>query len=307
MKVSLVTTLFNEISNIEKLLDSIVKQTKKPDEFIIVDAGSTDGTIDVIKRYAKKYKWIKLKVIKGISRGKGWNTAIREAKNEIIALTSGGCFLDKNWLKNLIKPFEKGNVDMVIGFYKPYYTNDLGYFEGLLMCPKTIKHVVKIAGRSLAYKKRAWELSGGYYEGVDGADDGKIYVKMFENGVRSTVAKNAVCYWIMPTKLKIYFKKFYNYGYWHRKTFMYRQFIKHTSLVFGSCFYFLLLVASPLISFKLFLSLISLPLLTFILYGIKSFVETKKIKALFYLPMLHFIKDVAFVLGFVFGRREIKE
>ena len=51
IKVSLITTLYNESKNIEAFLDSYKKQTVYADEFIIVDGGSTDGTIDYINDF----------------------------------------------------------------------------------------------------------------------------------------------------------------------------------------------------------------------------------------------------------------
>ena len=51
MKISFVTTVFNEEKTINKLLDSIKKQTVYPDEVIIVDGGSTDNTLSVISNF----------------------------------------------------------------------------------------------------------------------------------------------------------------------------------------------------------------------------------------------------------------
>ena len=47
MKVSLVVTVLNEEPSIAALLESILSQTKKADEIVIVDGGSTDKTIDI--------------------------------------------------------------------------------------------------------------------------------------------------------------------------------------------------------------------------------------------------------------------
>ena len=47
-KASLVITIRNEEKSIEGLLDSILNQTKQPDQIVIVDGGSTDGTINKI-------------------------------------------------------------------------------------------------------------------------------------------------------------------------------------------------------------------------------------------------------------------
>ena len=50
MKVSVCITVFNEEGSIGELLDSLLKQTKKPGEIVIVDGGSKDKTVDVIRK-----------------------------------------------------------------------------------------------------------------------------------------------------------------------------------------------------------------------------------------------------------------
>ena len=55
MKVSFITTVFNEENSIQKLLDSLLKQSKKLHEVVIVDGGSSDKTIERIKNYDKGY------------------------------------------------------------------------------------------------------------------------------------------------------------------------------------------------------------------------------------------------------------
>ena len=54
MKSSFITTVFNEENNIEAFIDSVLNQTKSPDEIIIVDGGSTDKTLEILKSIAKK-------------------------------------------------------------------------------------------------------------------------------------------------------------------------------------------------------------------------------------------------------------
>ena len=51
MKISIITVSFNAAKTIEQTISSVVNQTYKDIEFIIIDGGSTDGTVDIIKRY----------------------------------------------------------------------------------------------------------------------------------------------------------------------------------------------------------------------------------------------------------------
>src|SRR3972149_6700460 len=52
MPVSLVATVLNESSSIAALLDSILAQERLPDEVVIVDGGSRDGTLEALRSYA---------------------------------------------------------------------------------------------------------------------------------------------------------------------------------------------------------------------------------------------------------------
>ncbi len=114
MKVSLVVTVLNEAKTIEAFLDSIEKQTLKPDEVVIIDGGSTDWTVNKLIRPQMN---IKVLVYAGSNRSQGRNKGIQIAKNEIIAITDCGCILDKNWMRAITKPLVDENVSVVAGYY----------------------------------------------------------------------------------------------------------------------------------------------------------------------------------------------
>ena len=54
MKISIIIRTYNEIKHIEDVLKSIIKQTYKNYEIIVVDSESTDGTLDVVEKYTSK-------------------------------------------------------------------------------------------------------------------------------------------------------------------------------------------------------------------------------------------------------------
>lgn len=56
MKVSIITVVLNNAEYIEACIQSVINQDYENIEYIVIDGGSTDGTIDVIKKYEKKYQ-----------------------------------------------------------------------------------------------------------------------------------------------------------------------------------------------------------------------------------------------------------
>ena len=114
-KETLISTVLNEEKNIEYFINSIINQTKKPKEFIIVDGGSEDKTFDILKKIAKKNKWIKLYQIRGLNISEGRNYAIKKAKGEIIITCDAGGKFKKDWLEKMLQGF---NGEVGFQFFK---------------------------------------------------------------------------------------------------------------------------------------------------------------------------------------------
>lgn len=216
--VSLICTVKNEESSIRELLDSILNQTVLPDEIIIVDGGSTDNTVPIIKEYIKKGAPIRLIVAEGVNIAQGRNIAIKHAKNGIIASTDGGCVLDKNWLYEITRPFyEDETCDVVIGWYESLAETKFEEIVAELTYPK-LKWVKKNlhkflpSSRSIAFKKKCWEKVGGYPENLYTAEDTVFDLKMKEAGCKFVFNPKAVVYWRVRPNIKSLFKAHYLYA-----------------------------------------------------------------------------------------------
>ena len=118
MRFSIITVVLNDIKNIEKTILSVKNQTYKNYEHIIIDGKSSDGTVELIKKYSKT---VNLHVKKDKSLYQAINRGIKKSKGEIIFLIhSGDIFGDKNILKKVNKIFKK-KLDILSGniqFYK---------------------------------------------------------------------------------------------------------------------------------------------------------------------------------------------
>ncbi len=108
MKISFITTIFNEAETIEKFLDSLITQSRLPDEIIIVDGKSTDKTVERIKNFEQKFRRKKIAfhlVIKKGNRSVGRNEAIKKATGEIIVCSDAGNILNRRWVDKITRPF----------------------------------------------------------------------------------------------------------------------------------------------------------------------------------------------------------
>ena len=173
MNISICIITLNEEGTIASLLDSLLNQSRKAGEIVIVDGESTDNTVQIIRHYQKKYSGIKLLVEK-CNRAKGRNLGIEIAKGNIIATTDAGCKIDKNWLRNLTSPFATGRVDVSAGFYH-MVSGSAGKMTSfqkassvyLGTTPRKFDNNFLPSSRSLSFTKKIWEEFGGFPENIE--------------------------------------------------------------------------------------------------------------------------------------------
>ncbi|MCP3682771.1 MAG: glycosyltransferase family 2 protein [bacterium] len=117
MKASVIVLNYNGKKVTIDCVKSLLKQTYKDFEIIVVDNGSIDGSIKALEPLMKKSKKIKL-VINDRNYGfsEGNNIGVRKAKGKYIALLNNDTIVDKNWLKAAIAVLEK-NPSALVGSY----------------------------------------------------------------------------------------------------------------------------------------------------------------------------------------------
>ena len=310
MDSSVCITVLNEESVITTLLDLLISQTIEPNEIIIVDGGSTDKTVEIIKHYQKKFKYIKLLKQKS-NRARGRNLAVDVAKNEIIVMTDAGCYPSKNWLENITKPFENKNIDVVAGFYEMTYKNKLqkaeSFFLGVL--PNKYSMSFLPSTRSIAFKKEIWEKVGGFSENLDqAAEDTMFNYQLIKQNAKFARVKNAIVEWGMPETLKEYFFKIFTYAKSDAQTKIWHFPGKgHTSHNIKSLFVLLRYLFSLLLFVLIFSNslspfyLISL-FFIYIIYSFrKVYLAFGEIDTALYGVLLQFVTDFAVISGFLAG------
>ena len=306
MKVSFIATVYNEESSVGALLDSLIKQSKMPDEIIIVDGGSSDRTVANIKNQISKIKYqkVKFKIFKKKgNRAVGRNDAINKASSEIIVCSDAGCILDKNWVKNIIEPFNDPKVDVAAGYYKG---NAKTIFEKclipyvLVMPDKIDENNFLPATRSMAFKKSVWKRAGGFPEKFSNNEDYVFAKKLKAIGAKIIFEKKAIAYWTPRSNLKDAFVMFYRFAKGDSESRIFRPkvlliFLRYiVGFTFLSLFFF----------FKSYIILNTLYLILclYILWAIiKNYKYVKDTRAIFFLPLIQVTSDVAVILGTIGG------
>lgn len=113
--VSIIVPIYNAEKYIKKCLDSLLNQTKKELEFILVNDGSTDNTEHIIKKY--KDKRIKYYKNENQGIGKARNFGIEKANGRYIMFIDSDDYIDKNMSKLMFDKAFSNNLDMVICDY----------------------------------------------------------------------------------------------------------------------------------------------------------------------------------------------
>lgn len=110
-KISIITPCYNAVKYIEQTILSILNQDYDNLEYIIIDGGSTDGTVDIIKKYQDKITYWISEPDKGQSDA--INKGIAKATGYVFNWVNGDDYLEKNALKLVGKYFQRSEVDVL--------------------------------------------------------------------------------------------------------------------------------------------------------------------------------------------------
>ncbi|WP_340817865.1 glycosyltransferase [Methanolobus sp. WCC4] len=211
--VSVYCTVLNEESSIKALLESLLSQTRLPDEIVIVDGGSTDRTIDVIHDYTQKYPIIRLFIEKNANVAQGRNMAIANTSYDIIVSIDAGCIADRFWLENIIEYFDS-SVDIVAGVCVPDGKTLFEICSGEVLYPSVDEFKADWPShQNLAFRKHVWTKIK-YPEKCYRSEDSWFNLRLRENGFKCKLAKNSVVYW-RPRKN---FREVFNNSYMWAKS-----------------------------------------------------------------------------------------
>ena len=315
--ISLISTVYNEADNIRTWLASIEKQTIKPDEVVIVDGGSNDGTPSKIEEYAKSSSLnIKL-IIKRSGYSEGRNIAIQNAHGPIIAITDAGTILEPTWLEYITLPFDiNPEIQVVAGWYKPIVKTK---FHELLAKLTTISEAKQVwieeflpSSRSIAVKKEQLEMIGLYPDWLTSAgEDSLLDIHLKQSCKNWAFAPDAVVWWKLRNTISEVYHQFYVWNRGGGETGYNSLYVQYLYQLYSAWFSFFLVIyllialflglifSSPLLS--IFLPLFFLPI-GLISYTLRN-IPPKKIADHLYSKMINWAIQIGTMRGYAQGKR----
>ena len=234
MKVALISTVFNEGEDISEWAKSLRAQTRQPDEFVIVDGGSTDGTPErLLKAFSHGDFPTPHIIVEKCNIAGGRNLAIKSTTAEIIASTDAGSFPETTWLEEIVRPLlEDATVDAVGGKTIVTAENDFQKFvlqmEGQL-ADDDGKHP---SSRNIALRREAWAEVGGYPEWLKLAGEDALYnFELHAVGKKFVCNNRALVRWPIRPASEEYFKLLYRNGFGAAEAGLYSSYFLRRLLV----------------------------------------------------------------------------
>lgn len=200
MKISIITVCYNSESTIKETFESVLKQTYKNFEYIVVDGKSKDNTVSIIKDYKMKFKTRGIVLNYTSEKDDGLYDAVNKGisictGNIIGIINSDDIIHDKNAFKKIVERFEKDKCDAT---YSDLYMMD---YETMRM-PNRIfiagKKSYKIGWYpphpTLYVKKDIYNKYGNYDTNYRIAADYDFMVRIMKNKIKMSYIKEPLIY-----------------------------------------------------------------------------------------------------------------
>ena len=226
--VSVVVTVLNEGPALNRLVDDLLPQLADGDELVIVDGGSTDGSIEALPH--DPALWVEVVTGAGISAGR--NHGIRVAKNEVVVCTDAGCVPEPGFVDGFRRAFAVADPPaLVSGVYTASARTALERAQALACYPQprevrrpslAVRRPTRrlfgtgfdprfAVGRCVAFTREAWKAAGGFPEHLPTGEDVSFGLAVAEFG-RCRRTTDAEVAWGQRDGIRATWRMYRNYG-----------------------------------------------------------------------------------------------
>lgn len=210
IKYSVVITIFNDEDRIIGLLKNIENQTVKPQEVVIADGGSSDGSLLAISEYAQTsdIDIILLDENKRLNIAQGLNLAISRTRNEFIGIVACGNTYEVDFFERLIKDFDIiQELDIAYGSLKGVGNTAFSrkYIQNF---HRNGNYLEKFpTNHGCLVRRQVFDDFGLFYEHFYYAGEDREFFQRIEDRVKWFGDKDAVISWEIPDTINDYYRQ----------------------------------------------------------------------------------------------------
>jgi glycosyltransferase involved in cell wall biosynthesis len=238
IEISVVVPVRDEENSIRALLDHLLGQTLRPNEIVITDGGSVDGTRSIIQEFIDRGAPVTLLTDSDSLPGRSRNIAAANARNNWLAFIDAGIRPEHNWLQALADQIvQPAHADVVYGSYEPvidsFFTEcaAIAYVPPPAMTEEGPVRPYSIA--SALMPREAWEKAGGFPEHLRSAEDLVFMQRVEAAGFRIVRAPSAVVHWSIQPGLWRTFMRFVVYARNNMRAGLWRNWQRQIFIRYG--------------------------------------------------------------------------
>lgn len=188
LKISVITISYNSEKTIEKTFKSILSQTYRPLEYVLVDGGSKDGTISLIKKYIPIFEEKGIEINFKSEKDKGisdaFNKGVKRASGELIGIINSDDCLIEDVIKDIAKNIDKDS-DVICGDCLWIdEKNSLEYVRKSKMELEKLKYYMVIMHPTCFVKKTAYKNWGVFDITLKCVMDKDLLARFYKNGAK---------------------------------------------------------------------------------------------------------------------------
>jgi glycosyltransferase involved in cell wall biosynthesis len=178
-RVSVILLTKNSASTVQKSIESIFAQTRPPDEVVVVDGDSRDGTLEIVKKYP-----VKLVTEPGLGFGYARNLGVKNASGDIVFFHDSDCIAEPDYIENALPHFDSNPEPVgVTGQTRLWNTESpvarfLAYVGGRMNMPSEEKSVKIAPTMNLALKREIIDEVGGFDDTLIRCEDTDLTYKI---------------------------------------------------------------------------------------------------------------------------------
>ncbi len=186
--LSIITATYNSEKSISSSIESVISQTEKNIEFILVDGASTDNTVEIARRLLEKGNLKKFIIISEPDKGiyDALNKGIAAASGDIIGFVhSDDLLADNTIIEKVVSTINKENIDGIYGHLQYVQQDDpskiIRYWKSKEFKPRYLKYGWMPPHPTLFLKKEVYVQSGNFDTSFKIAADYDFILRVFKN------------------------------------------------------------------------------------------------------------------------------